>query len=185
VIGKFAVIPGRGTGAMAEFVNENVLPNSVHLKDCNLIILPGNADQIRKYTKNIVWCHVPSYKMPIRVSKYFFDPEVENLIGTSLAHYFLNTIPNLMIIPCFQMPLQTEFNLFEVSSREIQTVLPGQELHVVYQSRRDIRTCHLTEKNNKILAELVCANLKPGIFTTEYTNFCFENISLDSILKPL
>jgi len=38
---------------------------------------------------------------------------------------------------------------------------------------------------NKILAELVCANLKPGIFTTEYTNFCFENISLDSILKPL
>jgi hypothetical protein len=117
--------------------------------------------------------------------KYFFDPDVENLIGTSLAHYFLNTIPNLMIIPCFQMPLQTEFNLSEIARREIQTVFPRQELYSVYQSYRDIRTCHLTEKNNKILAELVCANLKPGIFTTEYTNFCFENISLDSILEPL
>jgi glycosyltransferase involved in cell wall biosynthesis len=76
MIGKFSVVPGRGTGAMAEFVNENVLPNSINLKDCNLIILPGNEDQIRKYTKNIVWCHVPSYKMPVRVSKYFFDPEI-------------------------------------------------------------------------------------------------------------
>jgi len=76
VIGNFLVTVGRGTGAMAEFVNENVLPNSVNLKDCNLIILPGSEDEIRKYTKNIVWCHVPSYKMPTRISKYFFDPEI-------------------------------------------------------------------------------------------------------------
>ena len=76
MIGNFFVIPGRGTGVMAEFVNENILPNSVNLKDCNLIILPGREDEIRKYTKNIVWCHVPSYKMPTRVSKYFFDPEI-------------------------------------------------------------------------------------------------------------
>ena len=55
MIGNFLVTVGRGTGAMAEFVNENVLPNSVNLKDCNLIILPGSEDEIRKYTKNIVW----------------------------------------------------------------------------------------------------------------------------------
>lgn len=76
LIGKFFVLPGRGTGAMAEFVNENVLPTTTYLKDCNLIILPGSEDSIKKYTKNIVWCHVPAYRMPVSLSKYFFDPEI-------------------------------------------------------------------------------------------------------------
>jgi glycosyltransferase involved in cell wall biosynthesis len=77
MIGKFESYGGRGTGIMGDFVNTNILPTTSFLKDCNLIILPGHdTGQIKKYTKNIVWIHVPFYMMPYELSKFFIDPEI-------------------------------------------------------------------------------------------------------------
>jgi hypothetical protein len=115
--------------------------------------------------------------------QYVFDPEIENLIGKSLSHYFLNTIPNLMIIPCFFPPLDSAFNLYELCTKELKTFFPKKEVNEIYKSYADLRMCHLTEKNNEILAELINSNLKSGIFVTEYSNFSFENMSLESMLR--
>jgi glycosyltransferase involved in cell wall biosynthesis len=75
MIGKFAAFGNRGTGNMANFVNKNVLPKTNFLKDCNLIVLPGLEGKMKKYTKNIVWCHVPAYRMPWSLEAFFVYPE--------------------------------------------------------------------------------------------------------------
>jgi hypothetical protein len=115
--------------------------------------------------------------------KYVFDPNFENLIGKALANYFLQLIPNLMIIPCFLPPLQTDFNLYELCTRELQQIFSNKELNEIYQSWSDIRICHLTTKNNQILAEIVANNLKSGIFSTDYSNFSFDNITIDQLVQ--
>jgi glycosyltransferase involved in cell wall biosynthesis len=75
MIGKFAGFGNRGTGNMANFVNKNVLPKTTSLKDCNLIVLPGLEGKLREYTKNIVWCHVPAYRMPWSLEAFFVHPD--------------------------------------------------------------------------------------------------------------
>jgi hypothetical protein len=116
--------------------------------------------------------------------KYVFDAESENLLGKSLIHYFQSKIPNLMIIPCFYPPLGAEFNLYKLCELELQTQFPGKDVHIVYQNYLDIRDCHLTPRNNDILAELIAKNLYPGTLQFEYDNFCFDNIPLESMLSP-
>jgi hypothetical protein len=115
--------------------------------------------------------------------KYVFDPNLENLLGKALANYFLQLIPNLMIIPCFPPPLETNFDLYNLATQELQQVFPNMETHKVYESWHDIRTCHLTAQNNQILAEIIANNLKPGIFSTDYSNFSFEHITIDQLVK--
>jgi hypothetical protein len=115
--------------------------------------------------------------------KYVFDPDLENLLGKALANYFLQLIPNLMIIPCFPPPLKTNFDLYNLCTQELQQVFPNMETHNIYESWIDIRTCHMTLQNNQILAEIIANNLKPGIFSTDYSNFNFENITTDQLVK--
>jgi glycosyltransferase involved in cell wall biosynthesis len=77
MIGKFECYGDRGTGVMGDFVNENVLPKTKFLQYCNLLILPGrDYGEVKKYTKNIVWIHVPYYGLPYALAKYFVDPEI-------------------------------------------------------------------------------------------------------------
>jgi hypothetical protein len=118
-----------------------------------------------------------------RYLKYVFDPDFENVAGKALANYFLNIIPNLMIVPCFPPPLETNFNLYELCTRELQQVFPNKETHEVYQDWEDIRVCHLTAKNNQILAEIIANNLKPGIFSTDYSRFSFDHIALECLVS--
>lgn len=115
--------------------------------------------------------------------KYVFDPNFENVIGKALANYFLDVIPNLMIISCFPPPLETDFNLYNLCTKELQQVFSDKETHEVYKNWNDIRTCHLTVKNNQILAEIIANNLKPGFFSTDYSNFNFHDITIDQLVK--
>jgi glycosyltransferase involved in cell wall biosynthesis len=85
MIGSFAAIGNRGTGAMADYVNENIIPKTKFLKDCNLIVLPGTEAKIRKYAKNIVWVHVPFYRMPYTLSKHFVDLDILPFIDMFLV----------------------------------------------------------------------------------------------------
>jgi hypothetical protein len=115
--------------------------------------------------------------------KYVFDIGLENFLGKALANYFLQLIPNLMIIPCFPDPLQTNFDLYALCTKELQQVFPGMETHKVYESWQDIRPCHFTPQNNQILAEIIANNLKPGIFSTDYSNFSFKNLTVDQLVQ--
>jgi hypothetical protein len=115
--------------------------------------------------------------------KYVFDVGLENVSGKALANYFLQLIPNLMIIPCFSDPLETNFDLYNLCTRELQQVFPNMETHKVYESWNDIRVCHLTAQNNQILSEIIANNLKPGIFSTDYSNFSFKNLTVDQLVQ--
>jgi hypothetical protein len=116
--------------------------------------------------------------------KYVFDPDLENFLGKALANYFLQLISNLMIIPCFTPPLETNFDLYTLCNKELQQVFPNMETHNIYESWQDIRqACHLTPQTNQTLAEIIANNLKSGIFSTDYSNFSFENITIDQLVK--
>lgn len=117
--------------------------------------------------------------------KYIFDDDAENLVGQAIAEYFLSNTSNLLIIPCFIVPLKSEFNLYEVGTRELKPFFPGKQVHEIYEKYYDKRTCHLTEKNNAILAELVSLELKPGIFSTSYDNFSYSGIKFDEVLEKI
>jgi glycosyltransferase involved in cell wall biosynthesis len=85
MIGKFSYFGNRGTGRMAEFVNQNVLPKTSFLKDCNLIVLPGLEGKMKEYTKNIVWCHVPAYRMPWSLEMFFVVPDLLKITSMFLV----------------------------------------------------------------------------------------------------
>jgi hypothetical protein len=116
--------------------------------------------------------------------KYIFDWNYENLVGKLLVEHYLKNIPNLMIIPCFPPPLNTEYNLYKICETEIQSVFPNKQVHVheIYQEYYDKRSCHLTTTNNKILSDIIAQNLSPGILKVQCSDFCFDNIEINSVL---
>lgn len=103
--------------------------------------------------------------------KYLLDLEDCNLIGRALVSHSLQQYYNLMVIPCFPAPLTTEFNLYDLCSKEAQVYFPGKDLLAIQETHRDLRRCHLSRENNQKLAEIVADNLQPGIFQTDYSNF--------------
>jgi hypothetical protein len=117
--------------------------------------------------------------------KHIFDWQDETLIGQALANYMLDQIPNLLIIPCFNVPINNGFNLYELCEKELQALFPTQSVPDIYKKYQDKRDCHLTGVNNEILSDVITKNLKPGIFYTSYNDFCFSNISLEETLIPL
>ena len=58
---------------------------------------------------------------------------------------------NLMIVPCFWLPLQVKFNLYKLSEWELQHLFSENQLwDEIHQKYRDVRSGHLTNANNKI-----------------------------------
>jgi hypothetical protein len=116
--------------------------------------------------------------------KYLYIDDDENMTGQALAYWFMQKYQNLMIIPCFRPPLHTKFNLYKLSEWELEHFFPVQQSwNDIHQKYQDIRAGHLTNANNKILAELINQNLKPGVFQTEYSNFEVPNVPFDQIMQ--
>lgn len=115
--------------------------------------------------------------------KYIYNDDDELLTSTSIANYFLTKYKNLMIIPCFRTPLNAEFNLYKVCENEIQYYFPEKTVPQVYSEYQDLRAGHLTNENNKILADLINQNLQPGIFQTAYSNFQAPSIPISEMLE--
>jgi glycosyltransferase involved in cell wall biosynthesis len=69
---------GRGTGYMANNVDKYIFPKLKNIHQYNLILLPGYDDiYFAKNNKNIIWCHVPAYEIPDRISIYLADAEIK------------------------------------------------------------------------------------------------------------
>lgn len=114
---------------------------------------------------------------------YLMDFEQETLIGESVARWLLAKHKNLMLVPGFSQPLSdTTFNLRAVSDWELTAYLSDSEIKKFYDNYIDQRAAHLSDENNKILAELINQNLNPGsIFQTEYSNFRIPTVPFNNI----
>ena len=117
--------------------------------------------------------------------KYLFDWRQENLAGKAVVNYCMHHLKNVLIIPCFPPPLDAQSNLWEVCVKELQAIFPGQQPHEIYKKYADIRACHLSKTNNSKLAELVVANLEPGILKFSVDDFDYDNIKFNEVLIPL
>jgi glycosyltransferase involved in cell wall biosynthesis len=103
MIGKFVTLGSdkRGTVRMSSFVNETILPRTTYLKDCNLLLIPGEMQETKKYTKNILWCHVPSLYMPDQFKQYFVKEHIVKDIDMYLVQskFHKNDISRAFNIP--------------------------------------------------------------------------------------
>jgi hypothetical protein len=103
---------------------------------------------------------------------WLFDMDTAILTDTALTHYVSSKFANVMILPCFSDPLGEKFNLYSVCEIEMLHYFNNKNIKSIYEKFNDIRRCHFSVENNKILAELIANNLRPGIFDTSYDNFC-------------
>lgn len=117
--------------------------------------------------------------------KIISDQWEEILIGTALVNFLLEKFPNLMIIPCFNCPLDRQFNLFKISQMELNFYFPGLESEKIFAKYADLRPAHLTNQNNEILADQIDKNLHPGIFQIEPSLFVQPSEHVDKYFKVL
>ena len=107
-----------------------------------------------------------------------FDWAGQERFGKALAEHSLRKYENMMIIPCFSTPIyfmeQHKFNLFDLCNLEIKHLFPGKDPAKIHCSDLDARHGHLTDTNQKILADLINQNLDLKIFDTSYENFVFD-----------
>ena len=107
---------------------------------------------------------------------HIFDWHTDCWQWRHIINDIMNQCGNIMAVPCFQSPLELPFHLYQVSCHEAHTYFPGQELPEIYQHWQDLRHGHLSDVNHDLLADLVAANLIPGVFQTEYDNFRFDDL---------
>lgn len=108
----------------------------------------------------------------------------ESFIARCVARQLLLDMKNLMIIPCFRSPLELDFSLFGVCTREVDQHFPNITDHgSILVKYRDIRQCHMTTHNNAVLAALINQDLAPGIFQTDYHNFNYQTTLEECMVK--
>ena len=133
------------------------------------------------------WRHTNSvtYKKIQIVSMYFkhlFDIKQEVFVGHTLAQQALATHSNLMIVPCFDLPLGAyQFNLSGLSHYELQNFFPDGTTGI-FEKYTELRSGHLSDENNHVLADLINQNLKPGIFQADYLQFKSPTVPLETLL---
>lgn len=99
--------------------------------------------------------------------------------------YALKTMPHLMVIPCFEQPLETGFCLTDISRWEWNHYFPDLDFSHLHKTHKDLRHGHLTRKNQRILAELIANDLKPGIFHTDLKHFQLPDQPIEECFSPL
>lgn len=135
-----------------------------------------NKDNIEISTK---------HRVCIEYLKYVFDWEEENFVGRSVVSYVTSTCTNVLVIPCFPPPLDSDFNLYTLCEQEAQHYFPKKSIPEIYQQFEDLRPGHITPENQEILAKLINNNLSPGIFQTSYSNFVKPTLPLEKVFRPL
>ena len=113
--------------------------------------------------------------------KYVFDWEQENFVSRALVKYIVSQHDNIMIVPCFPPPMNTEFNLYNMSEREAQSYFPNLTIAEIYQEYHDMRLGHISRDNQIVLAKLINENLRPGLFQADYEEFVKPTQSLSQI----
>jgi hypothetical protein len=115
--------------------------------------------------------------------KYIFDWNTENFVSKSVVSYMQSQHKNIMIIPCFPPPLSSNFNLYTLCEIEANFYFPGKTIPEIYKTHNDLRSGHITKENQKILADLINQDLRPGIFQTSYSNFIKPTQPLNMVFQ--
>jgi glycosyltransferase involved in cell wall biosynthesis len=178
MIGKFLALDSdaRGTSRMTKFVNEMVIPKTTFLKDCNLMLIPGEMQEMKKYTKNIVWCHVPSLYMPDYYEQYFTKEHILKDINIILvqSEFHKNNLSKSYKIPKEKFyVVNNHFNPIEYKQKS------KEKITFMYNSQAMRGLDTLIEAFTKIKNK----NIELLIHTCDCDGcICPDNISYDSKL---
>lgn len=90
---------------------------------------------------------------------YIQDFEYECYLQELMIRDVMSMDKNLILIPCYNSSaLKTSGNLFDVFLKENEAW--GYKMHT--DKVKDLRNCHMTAENNKILAEKIIAYIEEG-----------------------
>lgn len=102
------------------------------------------------------------------------------------VEYAMDSIPNLMVVPCFYQPLETSFTLMDLSEWEWKQYFPKKPITDLYLAYEDRRYGHLTNENQQILGTLISKNLHPGVFQAKLSDFAVPTQPIEEcfVQKP-
>jgi hypothetical protein len=119
-----------------------------------------------------------------------YEPHGHEVVNHLAVKGALNQYNNLLIIPCFDMPVyfmsSCPFNLYKLSTIEAQFYFPGKELYDIYQHYQDLRPGHFTIATHKILAQKIWQAIdnRKKIFSAEYSEFVVPSEPLSKVFIP-
>lgn len=103
MIGKFVTVENdvRGTSFMVNGVQDRIFPKLSYIHKYNLILIPGTNDlEFAKKNKNVVWCHVPEYRMPDYCSIFLADI---NVVNNTVAYLVQSEFHKKNLIEAFSL----------------------------------------------------------------------------------
>jgi hypothetical protein len=122
---------------------------------------------------------------------YLQDDEQDSDVDNALLHHAKSITTNTIFIPCFKQPDQPSLlDIYEMEDRitgaSEKYFSKGIYMNSIVDGKclRDVRICHLTKRNNEILAEkiLKAINNKTMSIDLSITDFAEPTESIDEIL---
>lgn len=122
---------------------------------------------------------------------YLHNDEQDSDVYNALLHHAKSITTNTIFIPCFKQPNQSSLlDIYEMENRVIgaseKYFLKGIEMNSIVDGKRlrDNRICHLTKRNNEILAEKIinAINTKTMSIDLSITDFTEPTENVDEIL---
>jgi hypothetical protein len=130
------------------------------------------------------WCHLCEFDTAIRdpaidlkrkiyrdYRKFVFDWHDECWQWKHIMHSMMDKCGNLLLVPCFQDPLNVSKHLYGLCGLEAEIYFPGKSVVDIYKEWDDLRPGHLSPANHDILAEDLNQKLTPGIYEVDYDMF--------------
>jgi hypothetical protein len=99
------------------------------------------------------------------------DWDDEKIMSRALIEMVQNRCDNLLIVPGFPDPMDSEFSLFHIFQREVELLYGGDFSDRFYTEYADNRVGHLSQQSHEILAELLSHDLSAGTFTADIDLF--------------
>lgn len=122
---------------------------------------------------------------------YLQDNERDGDIDDALMYHAKSISNNTIFIPCFKHPDHPSLlDVYEMENRITKAsekyMLQGIEINSIIDGKclRDVRVCHMTKRNNEILAKKIINAIKTNIMSIDLstTDFVEPTESLDEIL---
>ena len=141
----------------------------------------GDPDTIGRYAKvdSTTQTKLQAFKDYL---VHLYDQDTEIFIGKAIVAYHQQKT-NVMIMPCFEFPLKTDNNLFEISKIEHRHYFPNKSDPDIFDEYNDLRPNHMCLANHEILAEMISRNLKPGILNIDLSKFVLPDLPVEHAFR--
>lgn len=151
-------------------------PHRIFINNPNCIIHPFQSYNASILINEAEGKEKEQYQTVINYYELLHDYDKEEYIHRLLVENIKTLRPDTIIYPCFNFSYIDDVGLFEITNFEDKCLGLNSEIknNFYRQGKRDSRKCHMTEANNKIVADMFLERLNGNNL----------KINLDTLVKP-